>query len=90
MLSIANCLGIAFAGVVLVQICISIYFLYFHPLSGIPGPTLAAATQWYEFYYDVLKWPGGQYSWEVDKMHEQYGECNSISVQAVNGNMSSW
>jgi len=51
-----------------------IYRIYFHPLASIPGPKLAAISQWYEFYYDILKWPGGQYWLKVDKMHERYGE----------------
>lgn len=55
-------------------ILLVVYRLYFHPLSGIPGRKLACATQWYEFYYDVLKWPGGQYWYEVDKMHDRYGK----------------
>ena len=56
------------------EICLIVYRLYFHPLARIPGPKLAAATQLYEFYYDILKWPGGQYWLEVDKMHERYGK----------------
>ncbi len=56
------------------EICSIVYRLFFHPLAHIPGPRIASATQWYEFYHDVLKWPGGQYWLEVDKMHERYGE----------------
>ena len=43
-----------------------------HPLSGIPGPKLAAATYLPEFYYDVVKF--GCYTKEIRKMHEQYGK----------------
>ncbi|KAG2417839.1 hypothetical protein HFD88_000938 [Aspergillus terreus] len=35
----------------------TIYRLYFHPLSKIPGPRLTAATHLYEFYYDVILGP---------------------------------
>lgn len=42
-----------------------------HPLNGIPGPKLAAATYLPEFYYDVVKY--GCYTKEIAKMHEIYG-----------------
>jgi hypothetical protein len=45
-----------------------------HPLSRIPGPKLAAATYWPEFYYDVVKF--GCYTKEIRKMHEKYGKSN--------------
>jgi hypothetical protein len=48
-----------------------IYRLYFSPISKFPGPKLAAATLWYEFYYNIIK--GGMYMWEIQKMHEKYG-----------------
>lgn len=64
--------------VVIRELCMVIYRLYFHPLARIPGPKLASATQWYEFYYDVMKWPGGQYWLEVDKMHDQYGKLFNL------------
>lgn len=50
----------------------TVYRLYLHPLSKFPGPKLAAATFLYEFYYDVVK--GGMYIWEVERMHEKYGQ----------------
>jgi hypothetical protein len=43
----------------------------FHPLSGIPGPKLAAATYLPEFYHDVVRF--GCYSKEIRKMHEEFG-----------------
>jgi hypothetical protein len=47
------------------------YRLYFHPLSRFPGPRIAAATSWYEAYYEiVLK---GQYSKQISKLHDKYG-----------------
>lgn len=48
-----------------------VYRLYFSPLAKYPGPKLAAATRWYEFYYDVVK--RNRFSWQIQKMHDQYG-----------------
>jgi hypothetical protein len=50
----------------------SIYRLWYHPLSHIPGPPLAAITHLYEAYHDIVR--GGLYVWEIEKMHDKYGE----------------
>lgn len=45
-----------------------------HPLSKVPGPRLAAATYWPEFYHDVIL--TGRYTHAIKKMHDEYGEWN--------------
>jgi len=49
-----------------------IYRLFLSPISHIPGPKMAAATLWYEFYYNVVK--EGTYFLKVQELHKQYGE----------------
>ncbi|GKT41142.1 cytochrome P450 monooxygenase sdnE [Colletotrichum spaethianum] len=48
-----------------------------HPLSKIPGPTLAAASYLYEFWFDFVK--KGRYTLEIRRMHEVYGPIVRIN-----------
>jgi len=57
--------------VVLYACGVTIYNLYFSPLAGFPGPKVAAATGYYEFYYDFFK--KGTYIFEIEQMHKKYG-----------------
>lgn len=68
---LAECSGIIvfFYGLGLV-----LYRLFLHPLSHFPGPKIAAASQWYEAYFDLVKYPRGQFMYEIDRMHEEYGK----------------
>jgi cytochrome P450 len=59
-------------------IFLCIYRLTFHPLAQFPGPKLAAATFWYEFYYDLFPHKLC-YLWKVEEMHKKYGPIVRIN-----------
>lgn len=59
------------ATTILYSLGLAIYRLTLDPLAGFPGPKLAAATYWYEFYYDW--WCQGKYIFKIEKMHGKYG-----------------
>jgi hypothetical protein len=59
----------------------TIYNLYLSPISNIPGPKLAAATGWYEFYHDIITY--GKYVFTVYDMHKEYGPIVRISPYEV-------
>ncbi|KAF8858393.1 cytochrome P450 [Acephala macrosclerotiorum] len=62
----------------------TVYSVYFGPLAKFPGPKLAAATLWYEFYYDVIKM--GRYTFKIKEMHEKYGPIIRISPYELHVN----
>ncbi|KAL3471771.1 cytochrome P450 [Aspergillus californicus] len=71
-------LGIGFVAYLTV---LSVYRLYFHPLSHIPGPKLAAITHGYEFYFNVVK--GGMFIWEIKRLHSLHGPIIRINPREV-------
>ena len=64
-------LAFSFVALLLRQIYVAIHRLFFHPLSGFPGPWLAGITSLYKTYYDVFK--GGEMLQKTHELHSIYG-----------------
>lgn len=62
-----------------------IYHLLFHPLSKFPGPKLAAAKGWYESYFDLWVEDGGQFIFEIKRLHQKYGQLSSLPCPRCDG-----
>lgn len=43
----------ALLGALIIVIGTTFYRLWFHPLAGVPGPRLAAITNWWAYYYEL-------------------------------------
>lgn len=78
LLQVAILLGIPYCIVLVIR------RVYFSPISHFPGPKLAIATFWYQFYYDVVL--GGQYVWKVRELHEKYGPIVRINPYELHVN----
>lgn len=55
-------------------VSLTIHRLRFSPYAKSPGPQLAAATLWCEFYYDYIEGGGGGLFFkQIDHLHAVYG-----------------
>ena len=64
------CVGVGL-GIVFYGSGLFLYRLCFSPIAAFPGPLLARATFWYEFYHNWVK--DGQYYRRIAEMHKKYG-----------------
>ncbi|KAE9974721.1 hypothetical protein EG328_003678 [Venturia inaequalis] len=78
--STTACLAIAIVFCLYV-ICLYSYRLLLHPLAKFPGPKLAAATNWYEFYYDVIQ--QGAFTSHIKELHDRYGPIIRITPTEI-------
>ncbi len=64
--------GLAALALILYNVILVIYRLNFHPLAKFPGPKLAAASRWWECAQDLFAGQGGDYTNQVERMHDAY------------------
>lgn len=57
--------------------------LFVSPLSHIPGPKLAALAYLYEMYFDLFAANGGQFCFQIKKLHQIYGPVVRINPNEV-------
>ncbi|KAK3374604.1 cytochrome P450 [Podospora didyma] len=63
--------------VTLYFIALIINRLILSPLAKFPGPRLAALSNWYEFYYDVIQ--QGKFTAHIRDLHKRYGPIIRIT-----------
>lgn len=63
------------ATTVVYGISLVVYRLFFSPLAKFPGPKLAAATAWYEVFFDL--WTNN-FPNKLEELHQAYGIITSI------------
>lgn len=71
-MALLQIIGTTLVVLIIVIITRTVRRIYFHPLSGIPGPRLAAITWFYELYFDLIQ--PGRYVFKIQELHKQYGQ----------------
>ncbi|KAH0437675.1 cytochrome P450 [Colletotrichum camelliae] len=68
------------AAVITHRIGLIVYRLYLSPLAKFPGPKIAAATSWYEGFWDLWN---AQFPEVVKDMHEKYGPIVRVNPREL-------
>ncbi|KAF1966836.1 cytochrome P450 [Bimuria novae-zelandiae CBS 107.79] len=74
----------------LYQIAKIIYRIFLHPLAKFPGPKIAAATRWYEAYYDLRPHRPGTFFLELKRLHKIYGHIVRINPEELHVDDPEW
>ncbi|OTB04507.1 hypothetical protein M426DRAFT_320624 [Hypoxylon sp. CI-4A] len=82
-LHIGNVLALLTFCYMLHRLRVIVYRLYFSPIAKFPGPKLAASTHWYEAYYDFVSHGGGQFAFQIQRLHAKYGPVVRISPEEL-------
>lgn len=61
----------------LYQSCVIFYRLFLSRLAKFPGPKLAAASSWYEAFFDLHN---ADFPDVLQRLHDKYGESRSAGV----------
>ncbi|KAM3420754.1 hypothetical protein BST61_g4002 [Cercospora zeina] len=79
--SIGNLAILSLACYTIYRFAIVLYRLFLSPLAKFPGPKLAAASDWYEVYYDLFAngGEGGAFTRHIKSLHEKYGPVVRIT-----------
>lgn len=72
-----QCLALLMASAATYLVFMTVYWLFFHPLSKVPGPKLAAISGLYMAYYDIVML-GGMVD-QLEVLHEKYGRVVRIA-----------
>ncbi|KAH0588957.1 hypothetical protein H2248_004739 [Termitomyces sp. 'cryptogamus'] len=75
---------LAFGLAIIYFIALAVYRLFYHPLSKFPGPRLAAITDLYSAYYDLVL--DGVLLDHLEHLHRTYGPVVRISPEQLHFN----